>query len=278
MAPASLHGAFICMAPSSLQGALINGACSLQSALHQWRLLSAKRPRPWRLLSARRPHLAMCEGALHPTHGAPCAFSITSQLPHERGVPKETLLPSSSRSCEPPLSTPSGLRLGSGSTRPTTRAARLVRHRRHALRDPFGTKDQATHEHTADSALSASCSASTSRPLHFVLSTVGIGHIATAPNATKPRRTAVRAARSRLLKAQLDTTCTSSKRAPGRSATAAIGNSRFHLRSLGSKDPVICDLSYYKSDLLFSKRDLLTSNSQPTDHVYNNSTRDLRAF
>ena len=220
----------------------------------------------------------MCEGALHPTHGAPCAFSTKSQLPHERGVPKETLLPSSSRSCEPPLSTPSGLRLGSGSTRPTTRAARLVRHRRHALRDPFGTKDQATHEHTADSALSASCSASTSRPLHFVLSTVGIGHIATAPNATKPRRTAVRAARSRLLKAQLDTTCTSSKRAPGRSATAAIGNSRFHLRSLGSKDPVICDLSYCKSDLLFSKRDLLTSNSQPTDHVYNNSTRDLRAF
>ena len=123
MAPASLHGASICMAPSSLQGALINGACSLQSALHQWRVLSAKRPhhwrllsakRPclWRLLSARRPHLAMCEGALHQTHGAPCAFSITSQLPHERGVPKETLLPSSSRSCEPPLSTPSALRLG----------------------------------------------------------------------------------------------------------------------------------------------------------------------
>ena len=51
-------------------------------------------------------------GALHQTHGAPCAFSITSQLPHERGVPKETLLPSSSRSCEPPLSTPSALRLG----------------------------------------------------------------------------------------------------------------------------------------------------------------------
>ena len=111
-APASLHGAFICMAPSSLQGALINGACSLQSAPHQWRLRSAKRPRLWRLLSARRPHLAMCEGALHQTHGAPCAFSITSQLPHERGVPKETLLPSSSRSCEPPLSTPSALRLG----------------------------------------------------------------------------------------------------------------------------------------------------------------------
>ena len=67
------------------------------------------------------------------------------------------------------------LRVLLGSSRPTTRAARLVRHRRHALRDPFGTKDQATHEHTADSALSASCSASTSRPLHFVLSTVGLG-------------------------------------------------------------------------------------------------------
>ena len=223
MAPASLHGAFICMAPSSLQSALINGACSLQSAL------------AFGACSLQGALTSPCaRGALHPTHGAPCAFSTKSQLPHERGVPKETLLPSSSRSCEPPLSTPSGLRLGSGSTRPTTRAARLVRHRRHALRDPFGTKDQATHEHTADSALSASCSASTSRPLHFVLSTVGIGHIATAPNATKPRRTAVRAARSRLLKAQLDTTCTSSKRAPGRSATAAICNSRFHLRSLGS--------------------------------------------
>ena len=233
MAPASLHGASICMAPSSLQGALINGACSLQSAL----ALGA--------CSLQGALTSPCaRGALHPTPETPylkilsvdfsLTFSITSQLPHERGVPKETLLPSSSRSCEPPLSTPSGLRLGSGSTRPTTRAARLVRHRRHVLRDPFGTKDQATHELTTDSALSAPCSASTSRPLHFVLSTVGIGHIATAPNATKPRRTAVRAARSRLLKAQLDTTCTSSKRAPGRSATAAIGNSRFHLRSLGS--------------------------------------------
>ena len=214
MAPASLHGAFIYMAPFSLQGALINGACSLQSAL----IIGT--------CSLQGALASPCaRGALHRkilSVDFSLTFSITSQLPHERGVPKETLLPSSSRSCEPPLSTPSGLRLGSGSTRPTTRAARLVRHRRHALRDPFGTKDQATHEHTADSALSASCSASTSRPLHFVLSTVGIGHIATAPNATKPRRTAVRAARSRLLKAQLDTTCTSSKRAPGRSATAAI--------------------------------------------------------
>ena len=238
MAPSSAWRLPLYKAPSSMARALCKAPSSLALAL-------CKAPLPLAPALCKAPSPRHVRGgALHPTPETPylkilsvdfsLTFSITSQLPHERGVPKETLLPSSSRSCEPPLSTPSGLRLGSGSTRPTTRAARLVRHRRHALRDPFGTKDQATHEHTADSALSASCSASTSRPLHFVLSTVGIGHIATAPNATKPRRTAVRAARSRLLKAQLDTTCTSSKRAPGRSATAAIGNSRFHLRSLGS--------------------------------------------
>ena len=111
MAPASLHGAFICMAPSSLQGALINGACSLQSAL----IIGT--------CSLQGALASPCaRGALHPTPETPylkilsvdfsLTFSITSQLPHERGVPKETLLPSSSRSCEPPLSTPSALRLG----------------------------------------------------------------------------------------------------------------------------------------------------------------------
>ena len=69
--------------------------------------------------SARRPRLAMCEATLfmdtrpsvcHPT-------PQEDQLPQERGVPKETLHSSSSRSCERPLSTSS----------PTARAARLAR-------------------------------------------------------------------------------------------------------------------------------------------------------
>ena len=184
MAPPSAWRLPLYKAPSSMARALCKAPLPLAPAL-------CKAPSPRHVRG----------GALHPTPETPylkilsvdfsLTFSITSQLPHERGVPKETLLPSSSRSCEPPLSTPSGLRLGSGSTRPTTRAARLVRHRRHAQRDPFGTKDQATHEHTADSALSASCSASTSRPLHFVLSTVGIGphsHLAECCETSKDGR------------------------------------------------------------------------------------------
>ena len=104
MAPASLHGAFIYMAPASLQGAFITGACSLQSAL----IIGT--------CSLQGALASPCaRGALHRkilSVDFSLTFSITSQLPHERGVPKETLLPSSSRSCERPLSTPSALRLG----------------------------------------------------------------------------------------------------------------------------------------------------------------------
>ena len=74
-------------------------------------------------------------------------------------------------------------------------------------------------------------------------------HIATSPNATKLRRTAVRAARSRLPKAQLDTTRISSKRAPGRSATAAISVTAEITLDPWDHFYKNCDLSYYKSDL-----------------------------
>ena len=172
MAPPSAWRLLLYKAPCSLaralcKSALITGACSLQSAL--------------------APGACSLQGALT----SPCArghfirhtgLRVPSQPKANflKGVAfpkKRCILPHLAHASD--LSQPQArrraLRVPLGSTRPTTRAARLVRHRRHALRVPFGTKDQATHEHTTDSALSASCSASTSRPLQFVLSTVGIG-------------------------------------------------------------------------------------------------------
>ena len=172
MAPPPAWRLLLCKAPCSLaralcKSALITGACSLQSAL--------------------APGACSLQGALT----SPCArghfirhtgLRVPSQPKANflKGVAfpkKRCILPHLAHASD--LSQPQArrraLRVPLGSTRPTTRAARLVRHRRHALRVPFGTKDQATHEHTTDSALSASCSASTSRPLQFVLSTVGIG-------------------------------------------------------------------------------------------------------
>ena len=210
MAPSSIWRLLLYKAPSSLGRALCKAPSSMA-------LVLCKAPSPLAPALCKAPSPRHVRGgALHPTHGAPCAFSTKSQLPHERGVPKETLLPSSSRSCERPLSTPSALRLGPALKTPiwkspeTFGVTRSVRRTKPHTNTPPTAHSQrpARHLHRDPSISYYQRSAS--------------AHIATSPNATKPRRTAVRAARSRLLKAQLDTTCTSSKRAPGRSATAAI--------------------------------------------------------
>ena len=107
------------------------------------------------------------------------------------------------------------------------------RDRRRALRVSFGTDDTRCvspsvrrtkpHTNTPPTAHSQRPARHLHRdPSSSYYQRSASAHIATSPNATKLRRTAVRAARSRLLKAQLDTTRISSKRAPGRSATAAI--------------------------------------------------------
>ena len=200
MAPVSLPGASISGA-SSVQGALISGACSLQSALASG------------ACSLQGALTSPCaRGAFHPTHGAPCAFSTKSQLPQGRGVPKETLQSSSSRSCERPLSTSS----------PTARAARPARHHktddaRCASRSAQRTKPHTNTPPTAHSQRSARHLHRDPSSSYFQRS--ASAHIATSPNATKLRRTAVQAARSHLSKAQLDTTRISSKRPPGRPAT-----------------------------------------------------------
>ena len=149
VAPASLHGAFTYMAPASLQGAFITGACSLQSAL----IIGT--------CSLQGALASPCaRGALHRkilSVDFSLAFSTKSQLPQGRGVPKETLHSSSSRSCKLPCF---NFKLDDA------RCASCLAHqdRRRALRVPFGTKDQATHDHITDCALSAFCSACTSRP------------------------------------------------------------------------------------------------------------------
>ena len=193
---------------------------------HHWRLLSAKRPRLWRLLSARRPHLAMCEGALHPTHGAPCAISTkkpTSSKAWRSQRNAASFLISLMRATSLNLK-PDGARCASRSAQ---------RDRRRALRVSFGTDDTRCvspsvrrtkpHTNTPPTAHSQRPARHLHRdPFSSYYQRSASAHIATSPNATKLRRTAVRAARSRLPKAQLDTTRISSKRAPGRSATAAI--------------------------------------------------------
>ena len=139
----------------------------------------------------------------HDTRGSVCLLN-QRQLPQRHDVPKETLLSFSSRSSERLYSTSS----------PTTRAARPVRHRRRALRVPFGMQDQATHDCTTDSALSAFCSASTARPSNSYSQRSYPADIATSPIATKLPRTASLATRSLLSKAQLSTTRTSRARDP----------------------------------------------------------------
>ena len=142
MAPASLHGAFIYMAPASLQGAFITGACSLQSAL----IIGT--------CSLQGALASPCaRGALHRkilSVDFSLAFSTKSQLPQGRGVPKETLHSSSSRSCELLTSTSSS----------TTRAARpawLIKtdDARCASRSARRTKPHTTTSPTAHSQRSA---------------------------------------------------------------------------------------------------------------------------
>ena len=199
------------MAPSFLQGALINGACSLQSAL----ALGACSLQGALTSPCARGHFIRHTGLRVPSQSK-ANFLMSVAFPKKRCF-------------LPHLAHVSHL------SQPQAGFARgpAQQDRRRALRVLFGTDDtrcvtrsvRRTKPHT-----NTQPTAHSQRPARHLHRDPSISyyqrsasaHIATAPNATKPRRTAVRAARSRLLKAQLDTTCTSSKRAPGRSATAAI--------------------------------------------------------
>ena len=220
MAPPSTWRLPLCMAPpSAWRLPLYKAPSSLALAPYAKRPLDSTvihvgiqtlhgaRPSAGRTRPPGTPASPCARRQLHPTHGGLRVPSQPkSQLPHERGVPKETLLPSSSRSCEPPLSTPSALRLGPALKTPIWKSP-----------ETFGviTKDQDTH---TDSALPAF--RSTTRKHRLLLPTVAQSASfilngcfpTTPPITTKLRRTATRAARSRLSKGQPDPTRSSSKR------------------------------------------------------------------
>ena len=223
MAPPSTWRLPLCMAPpSAWRLPLYKAPSSLALAPYAKRPLDSTvihvgiqslhgaRPFAGRTRPPGTPASPCARRQLHPTRGGLRVFPQPGgQLPQRRGVPKETLRSTPGRSSERPTPT----------QRPTRRSPPPARHtkaddaRRASRSASPRTK---THTPTAHSQRSARQHANTDfyfRRWPRAPRSYQNGRISTTPPiATKLRRTATRATRSRLSKGQPDPTRSSSKR------------------------------------------------------------------